>query len=66
MISYRATLRFITERGRHQYHVEDIDASDLLGALRRLIEVLPDEAGGADLVELRRHGDPDEREYTPQ
>ena len=65
MTSFRATVRWTTDRQR--YHVEDIDAPDLAAALDLLGARLPREVGEhADLVELRRQRDPDAREFTPE
>ena len=65
MPSYRATVRWISDR--QHYHVEDLEAPDLVTALERLRAALPDDvAAGADLLELRRQAAPDEREHAQE
>lgn len=62
--SYRATIRYRTDRQR--YHMEDVDAPDLRAALSALMSRFPDElAASADLLEIRRQLDDDERAFTP-
>lgn len=52
MTYYRVTVRWATDRQR--YHIEDVEAADLHGALDRLRLTLPPEvAAHADLLELR-------------
>ena len=54
MPSFRATIRWKSDR--QHYHVEDVEADDLAGALDALRERLPaDIAARADLLELRLH-----------
>lgn len=65
MPSYRATFRY--GGSRPQYEMLDIEAEDLRAALTLAAERLSDEvAETAELVEIRRQTDPDEREYTPE
>lgn len=60
MPTYRMTLRFGAPR--HQYDVIDIDAPSLRAALRQAADQFPDGADAtADLLEVRRLVDPDER-----
>ena len=60
MAQYRVTIRFGVPR--QQYHVMDLTASSLHEAMRLAAERYPD---AADLVEIRRQVDPEEREYSP-
>lgn len=61
MSSFRATIRWATDRQR--YHIEDLEAPDLLSALERLRTAIPAEvAAHADLLELRIQPRPEERE----
>lgn len=63
MPSYRATFRY--GGSRPQYEMLDIEAEDLRAALIAAAERLSEEvAATAELVEVRRQTDPDEREYT--
>lgn len=65
MPSYRATFRYGGARPR--YEMLDIDAADLRAALRDAADRLSDDvAETAELVEIRRQTEPDEREYTPE
>jgi hypothetical protein len=62
---YRVTIRFGAPR--QQYHVEDLTANSLREAMRMAVEQFPDAAAStADLVEIRRQLDPDERESAPE
>lgn len=60
---YRLTIK-IGKPGR-MYEVQDIDAPDLLTALRMAAEMFPEDATAAELLELRRMADPERRDYTP-
>lgn len=65
MSSYRATIRWSSDRQR--YHMEDLDAPDLLTALERLAATLPAEvAQAADLLEVRLQSRPEDREFSPE
>lgn len=65
MPSYRATFRY--GGTRPQYEMLDIEADDLRAALTVAAERVSDEVvETAELVEIRRQADPDEREYTPE
>jgi hypothetical protein len=58
---YRVTIRF--GEPKHQYDVLDLTANSLREALRLAVEQFPEAAAGnADLVEIRRQVDPEERE----
>ena len=60
---YRATIRF--GEPRQKYHVIDISANSLREAMRIAAEQYPDAAAdGADLVEIRRQRDPEERDVV--
>jgi hypothetical protein len=62
---YRVTIRFGAPK--QQYHVLDLTANSLREAMRMAAEDYPDAAAGdADLVEIRRHVDPEAREYGPE
>jgi hypothetical protein len=62
---YRVTIRFGAPK--QQYHMEDIDANSLREALRLAAERFPDAAlASADLAEVRRQVDPEERSFTPE
>lgn len=61
---YRLTIK-IGRPGR-QYEIRDLEAEDLISALRLAIEAFPADAGNAELLELRRLTDPDRREYVPE
>ena len=61
---YRLTIK-IGRPGR-MYEVRDIDAPDLLTALRSAVAMFPEDAASAELLELRRLVEPDRREYTPE
>jgi hypothetical protein len=57
---YRVTIRFGAPR--QQYHVVDLTANSLREAMRMAAEEYPDAAAdAADLVEIRRQVDPEER-----
>ncbi|CAN5724821.1 hypothetical protein BH23GEM9_BH23GEM9_13060 [soil metagenome] len=61
---YRVTIRFGSPK--QQYHVEDLTANSLREAMRMAVERFPEAASAtADLVELRRQMDPEEREFGP-
>lgn len=63
MPNYRATFRYGGERPR--YDMLDIDAETLRDALIAAAERVSEEVSAtAELVEIRRQADPDEREYT--
>lgn len=65
MPPYRVTIRFGSPR--QQYHVEDITANSLREALRMAAERFPSAAEDtADLAEVRRQVEPDERAYGPE
>lgn len=60
MIQYRVTIRFGSPR--QQYHMMDITASSLRDAMRIASEDFPEAAlADADLVEIRRQTQPEER-----
>ena len=60
MTHYRVTIRFGS--ARQQYHVMDIDAPSLRDAMRLAAADFPQSADGdADLVEIRRQTQPEER-----
>ena len=64
MPSYRATFRYGGSRPR--YEMLDVEAADLRAALIAAAERVPEAvAASAELVEVRRQVDPDQREYTP-
>ena len=65
MPSYRATFRY--GGSRPQYEVLDIEAADLRVALAEAADRVGDEVvATAELVEVRRQTDPDEREYVEE
>ena len=65
MPSYRATFRY--GGSRPQYEMLDIEAEDLRAALEAAAERVAEEvAETAELVEIRRQTEPDEREYGPE
>ena len=65
MPSYRATVRWLADR--QHYHVEDVEAPDLLTALERLSAAIPGEvAAAADLLEVRVRIQAEEREFSPE
>lgn len=65
MPSYRATFRYGGARPR--YEMLDLEAADLRAALRSAADRIADDvAETAELVEIRRRPDPEEREYTPE
>jgi hypothetical protein len=50
-----------------RYHVVDLEASDMRAALMQAVNALP--PGGdttGDLIEIRVHVDPEERNYSPE
>jgi predicted Zn-dependent peptidase len=62
---YRVTIRFGAPK--QQYHVEDIHANSLREALRLAAERFPDAAlQSADLAEVRRQVEQEERSYSPE
>jgi len=62
---YRVTIRFGSPR--QQYHVMDLTANSLREAMRMAAEQYPEAAADdADLVEIRRQVDPDDREFGPE
>jgi hypothetical protein len=57
---YRVTIRFGSPK--QQYHVLDLSANSLREAMRMAAAEYPEAAAeNADLVEIRRQVDPDER-----
>jgi hypothetical protein len=61
---YRITIRFGAPK--QQYHVDDLTANSLREAMRMAVDAFPDAAGAtADLLEIRRQMDPDERGSAP-
>lgn len=63
MSLYRVTIRFGVP---HRYHVEDVRAASLEDALRRAADAFPSGiAETADLLEIRRQLEPEQREFTP-
>ncbi len=65
MTIYRMTLRHGTPSRR--YHVVDLDAPDIRAALMQAVNAFPpdgDQTG--DLVEIRVHVEPEQRNYTPE
>lgn len=61
MTQYRVTIRFGSPR--QQYHVMDLTANSLREAMRMATEEFPEAAlQDADLMEIRRQMQPDERE----
>lgn len=65
MPSYRATFRY---GGQHpRYEMLDVEADDLRDALRTAADRVTDEVvATADLVEVRRQTDPEDRDYMDQ
>jgi hypothetical protein len=62
---YRVTIRFGAPK--QQYEVLDLSANSLREAMRHAVEQFPDAAAdNADLVEIRRQVDPEEREVGPE
>jgi hypothetical protein len=62
-MTFRLTVRWRSPGTR--YHVEDVEATDLKGALEEAARRLPAEVvATADLAELRPTVDPEAREYT--
>jgi uncharacterized protein involved in exopolysaccharide biosynthesis len=65
MAHFRVTIRFGSPR--QQYHVMDLTANSLREAMRMAAEEYPQAAiEDADLVEIRRQMDPEERQFTPE
>jgi hypothetical protein len=65
MPRYRVTVRFGSPK--QQYHLDDIEASSLRDALRLAAERFPDSAlQSADLAEVRRHVEAEDRSFTPE
>jgi len=65
MPSYRATFRY--GGSRPQYEMLDIEAEDLRAALVEAADRVSEEAAEtAELVEVRRQTDPEDREYMPE
>jgi hypothetical protein len=61
MTQYRVTIRFGSPK--QQYHVMDLTANSLREAMRMATEDFPEAAHqDADLMEIRRQTQPDERE----
>jgi predicted Zn-dependent peptidase len=64
MALYRVTIRFGAPK--QQYHIEDVPANSLREAMRLAAERFPDAAfESADLAEIRRQVEPEERSFTP-
>lgn len=60
MVQYRVTIRFGAPQ--QQYHVMDLTANSLREAMRMAAEDFPEAAmQAADLVEIRRQAQPEER-----
>jgi hypothetical protein len=70
MVIYRMTLRHAHVAGGRaatRYHVVDIEADNIRAAMMQAINAFP--PGGedsGDLVEIRVHVDPEERNYAPE
>jgi hypothetical protein len=65
MAPYRLTIRFGLPK--QQYHVADITANSLREALRMAAELFPEAAAmTADLAEVRRLTEPEDRVYGPE
>jgi hypothetical protein len=65
MPTYRATFRYGGATPR--YEMLDVEADDLRAALTAAAHQLSDAvAETAELAEVRRQPDPDQREYTPE
>lgn len=65
MTIYRMTLRHGSPGKR--YHVVDLDAPNLRAALMQAVNAFP--PGGentGDLIEIRVHIEPEQRDYTPE
>jgi hypothetical protein len=63
MPTYRATFRY--GGSRPQYEMLDIEAEDLRAALVEAADRVSEEAAAtAELVEVRRQTEPEEREYV--
>jgi hypothetical protein len=65
MTIYRMTLRHGSPGKR--YHVVDLDAPDIRAALMQAVNAFP--AGSettGDLIEIRVHVEPEQRNYTPE
>jgi hypothetical protein len=62
---YRVTIRFGAPR--QQYYMDDIAADSLRDALRLASEQFPENAlHSADLAEIRRQVEPEQRSFTPE
>jgi hypothetical protein len=62
---FRVTIRFGAPK--QQYHMQDLSANSLREAMRMAFEEYPETAmQDADLVEIRRQRDPEEREFTAE
>lgn len=62
---YRVTIRYGAPRA--QYEMLDVDAEHLAGALREAASRISPEVGAsAELAEVRRLRDPEEREMGPE
>jgi hypothetical protein len=65
MSLYRLTIRFGAPK--QQYHMEDVHANSLREAMRLAVERFPEAAlHSADLAEIRRQIEPEERSFTPE
>lgn len=65
MAMFRVTIRF--GGSRQQYEMLDLTANSLREAMRMAVEQFPEAAlADADLVEVRRQRDPDDREFVPE
>jgi hypothetical protein len=65
MTIYRMTLRHGSPARR--YHVVDIEAENMRDAMMQAVNAFPaDGERTADLVEIRVHVDPEERNYSPE
>jgi hypothetical protein len=65
MTIYRMTLRHGAPRQR--YHVVDIDAPNIRAALMQAVNAFPaDGESTGDLIEIRVHVEPEQRDYTPE
>ncbi len=64
MPTFRVTVRH--GQPRYRYHVEDIEAPDMGDALAAAARRLPpDVAAAADVAEVRRLVEPEQREIAP-
>ena len=65
MTIYRMTLRHGTPARR--YHVVDIEADNIRAAMMQAVNAFPpDGEGTGDLIEIRVHVDPEQRNYSPE